>query len=37
MPIGRYGTPEEVAYVIAALTALEASYVNGAVITVDGG
>ncbi len=37
VPIGRYGTPEEVAYVIAALTAVEASYVNGAVITVDGG
>ena len=37
VPIGRYGTPEEVAYVIAALTTVEASYVNGAVITVDGG
>jgi 3-oxoacyl-[acyl-carrier protein] reductase len=37
VPAGRYGRPEEVAHVIVALTDLEASYVNGAVITVDGG
>jgi 3-oxoacyl-[acyl-carrier protein] reductase len=37
VPVGRYGTPEEVAHVIVALTAVAASYVNGAVITVDGG
>jgi 3-oxoacyl-[acyl-carrier protein] reductase len=37
VPIGRYGKPEEVAHMIVALTAVEASYVNGAVITVDGG
>ncbi len=37
IPLGRYGRPEEVAYMIASLTALEASFVNGAVITVDGG
>jgi 3-oxoacyl-[acyl-carrier protein] reductase len=37
VPVGRYGRPEEVAYMIASLTAVEASYVNGAVITVDGG
>lgn len=37
VPVGRYGTADEVAYVIVALTAVEASYVNGAVITVDGG
>jgi 3-oxoacyl-[acyl-carrier protein] reductase len=37
VPTGRYGAPEEVAYVIVVLTAVEASYVNGAVITVDGG
>jgi 3-oxoacyl-[acyl-carrier protein] reductase len=37
IPVGRYGRPEEVAHVIVALTALEASFVNGAVIPVDGG
>jgi 3-oxoacyl-[acyl-carrier protein] reductase len=37
IPVGRYGRPEEVAYMIVALTAPEASFVNGAVITVDGG
>jgi 3-oxoacyl-[acyl-carrier protein] reductase len=37
VPAGRYGRPEEVAHVIVALTAVQASYVNGAVIPVDGG
>jgi 3-oxoacyl-[acyl-carrier protein] reductase len=37
VPIGRYAQPEEIAYMIVALTALEATYVNGAVIPVDGG
>jgi NAD(P)-dependent dehydrogenase (short-subunit alcohol dehydrogenase family) len=37
VPIGRYGTPEEVAAVIAFLCTPAASYVNGAAITVDGG
>jgi 3-oxoacyl-[acyl-carrier protein] reductase len=37
IPVGRYGTPEEIAHMIVALTALEASFVNGAVIAVDGG
>jgi 3-oxoacyl-[acyl-carrier protein] reductase len=37
VPAGRYGMPEEVAHVIVALTAVKASYVNGAVIPVDGG
>jgi 3-oxoacyl-[acyl-carrier protein] reductase len=37
VPVGRYGTREEVAYLIVALTAVEASYVNGAIIPVDGG
>ena len=37
IPVGRYGTPEEIAHLIVALTAVEASYVNGAVIPVDGG
>jgi len=37
VPIGRYGEPEEVAYMVAALVMPAASYVNGAVIPVDGG
>jgi len=37
IPVGRYGRPEEIAHMIVALTAPEASFVNGAVITVDGG
>jgi len=36
-PAGRFGTPEEVAAVIAFLAGPETSYVNGAVIAVDGG
>jgi 3-oxoacyl-[acyl-carrier protein] reductase len=36
-PAGRFGTPEEVAAVIAFLAGPEAGYVNGAVISVDGG
>lgn len=37
VPSGRIGTPEEVAGVIRFLASEEASYVNGAVIAVDGG
>jgi 3-oxoacyl-[acyl-carrier protein] reductase len=37
IPAGRYGRPEEIAHMIVALTAREASFVNGAVIAVDGG
>jgi 3-oxoacyl-[acyl-carrier protein] reductase len=37
IPAGRYGRAAEVAYMIAALTAEAASFVNGAVIPVDGG
>jgi 3-oxoacyl-[acyl-carrier protein] reductase len=37
IPVGRYARPEEIAHMIVALTAPEASFVNGAVIAVDGG
>ncbi len=37
VPIGRYARAEEIAFMVATLCAPEASYVNGAVIAVDGG
>ncbi len=37
VPVGRYGTSEEVASMIVFLCSEAASYVNGAVIDVDGG
>ena len=37
VPVGRYGTAEEVAAVIVFLCTGGASYINGAAITVDGG
>jgi 3-oxoacyl-[acyl-carrier protein] reductase len=37
VPAGRYGYPDEVAYAVVALAAPAASYINGAVLVVDGG
>jgi len=37
IPAGRYGTPWEVAHVVAALCHRDAGYVSGALIPVDGG
>ncbi len=37
IPVGRYAMPEEIAYMIVALTRPEASFVNGSVGVVDGG
>lgn len=37
VPLRRYGEPEEVAHAIASLALPASSYVNGAVLTVDGG
>jgi 3-oxoacyl-[acyl-carrier protein] reductase len=36
-PLGRLGTPEDVAYVYAFLASEEAAFIHGAVISVDGG
>jgi NAD(P)-dependent dehydrogenase (short-subunit alcohol dehydrogenase family) len=37
IPAGRYGTPEEVAALVAFLGSEDSRYINGAVMTVDGG
>ena len=37
VPLGRPGTPEEIAHAALFLAAPESSYINGAILTVDGG
>jgi 3-oxoacyl-[acyl-carrier protein] reductase len=37
MPLGRFGTVDEIASVVAFVCSAQASLVNGAVISVDGG
>jgi 3-oxoacyl-[acyl-carrier protein] reductase len=37
VPLRRYGDPEEVAHMVLSLSLPAASFVNGAVLTVDGG
>lgn len=37
VPVGRYGEPEEIAHAVLSLALPAASYINGAVVVVDGG
>ena len=36
IPAGRYGSPEEVAALVAFLSSDEAAFINGSVYTIDG-
>jgi len=36
-PIGRLGTPEDVASLVRYLCSQEASFINGAIVSIDGG
>jgi len=36
-PVGRLGTPEEIAATYAFLASAEAGFINGATISIDGG
>lgn len=37
IPLGRWGTPKEIAYAVAFLASDEASYITGQVLSIDGG
>jgi 3-oxoacyl-[acyl-carrier protein] reductase len=37
VPLGRYGQPEEVGHLVAFLASQRASYINGAMLSIDGG
>ena len=37
VPLGRYGTPDEIGYLVAFLASDKASYITGAMIPIDGG
>lgn len=37
VPLGRYGDPEEVAHIVLGMVLPASAYLNGAVVTVDGG